>query len=99
MNMRLNCWEVKQCGREIGGQRGDLGVCPAATETRLHGTNNGVNAGRACWVVAGTLCGDRVNGTFARKYETCEQCDFFKLVKQEEGSEHVRSLYLLCRLK
>lgn len=96
---RLNCWEVKLCGREPGGERGDLGTCPAALEATLDGTHGGVNAGRACWIVAGTLCNGKVNGTFAAKYESCEQCDFFNLVKQEEGTEYIRSLYLLCKFK
>ena len=95
----LNCWEVKQCGREQGGKRGDLGVCPASAEKRLHGVHGGVNAGRACWIVAGTLCRGNVQGTFARKYDTCEQCDFFNLVKQEEGRDYVSSLFLICKLK
>ena len=96
---KLNCWEVKQCGREPGGNRNDLGVCPAAREKRLHGANNGINAGRACWVIAGTVCNGTIQGTYAKKYDTCEQCDFFRLVKAEEGREYVTSLMLICRLK
>lgn len=96
---KLNCWEVKQCGREPGGKRVDLGVCPASAETRLNGVHGGINAGRACWVVAGTLCGGKVQGTFAKKYDTCEQCDFFNLIRQEEGADYIRSLFLICRLK
>ena len=54
---RLNCWEFKQCGREPEGLKiGEFGVCPATTETRLHGTHGGVNSGRACWVIAGSMC-------------------------------------------
>ncbi len=92
---KLNCWEVKRCGREPEGKRVDLGVCPSSLETRL----NSINAGRACWVVAGTLCGSKVQGTFARKYATCEQCDFFNLVRQEEGADYISSLFLICKLK
>ena len=97
--MKLNCWEVKQCGREPGGKRNDLGVCPATMEARLNGMHEGTNAGRACWIVAGTLCGGKVQGTFAKKYDSCEQCDFFNLVKLEEGSTFLSSLFLLCKLK
>ena len=33
MSNRLNCWEVKKCGREPGGKSvATLGVCPAASE-------------------------------------------------------------------
>ena len=83
---KLNCWEAKRCGREPGGNRKDLGVCPASVEARLDGIHGGINAGRTCWIVAGTLCGGKVQGTFAKKYDSCEQCDFFSLVKEEEGS-------------
>ena len=62
---KKNCWEFKQCGRQVGGAKAaQLGVCPAATETRLDRMHHGVNGGRACWAVAGTLCGV-VQGTFA----------------------------------
>jgi hypothetical protein len=96
---KLNCWEVKQCGREPGGKRGDLGVCPASVEIRLNGIHGGINAGRACWVVAGTLCHGKVQGTFAKKYDTCEQCDFFNLIRQEERTDYVSSLFLIYKLK
>ncbi len=82
---KLNCWEFKQCGRQPGGSRaGELGVCPAATEGKLDGLHGGKNAGRACWLVAGTLCGGTVQGTFALKYGDCESCDFFRAVKEKE---------------
>jgi hypothetical protein len=45
---KMNCWEFKQCGREPEGSKiSESGVCPATTETRLHGTHGGVNSGRA----------------------------------------------------
>jgi hypothetical protein len=79
-----NCWEVMRCGRGPGSTNGD--VCPAATETRLDGVHGGINAGRACWVIAGTLCVDVIaSGKFARKMETCFNCDFYRLVRKEEG--------------
>lgn len=35
---KLNCWEFKKCGRELGGAHvHDLGVCPATEEKRLDG--------------------------------------------------------------
>ncbi len=82
---KLNCWEFKKCGRQPDGHHvHDLGTCPAALEGRLDGEHDGVNAGRACWAVAGTLCGGMVQGTFAEKYKNCEQCDFYKIVCAEE---------------
>jgi hypothetical protein len=96
---KLNCWEVKRCGREQGGKRPELGVCPAAVEERLDGIHGGKNAGRACWIVAGTLCGGNVQGTFAKKIDSCEACDFFNLVKEEEGNGYLRSSVLFFKLK
>ncbi len=95
---KLNCWEFKKCGREQGGTRKDLGVCPVAVESRLHNEHGGKNAGRTCWVVAGTLCGGEKQGTFAKKYDTCEKCDFYKLVKTEEGPSYTLSIVLLKKL-
>lgn len=84
--MKVNCWEFKKCGREPGGSKAsELGMCPAATESRLDGTNSGSNGGRACWGLAGTLCGGKVQGTFASKVGNCLKCDFYQLVGQEEG--------------
>ena len=97
---RVNCWEVKGCGREPGGKNVQrLGVCPAATDERLSGLHGGKNAGRACWVIAGTLCEGKVQGTFAQKYQDCTQCDFFRQVRMEEGSDYQTSLVLLKKLK
>lgn len=58
-----NCWEFKKCGREKTGD------CPAVTK----------NLGRMCWIVAGTMCGGQVQGTFAKKYKNCLACDYHKL--------------------
>jgi len=63
----MNCWEFKKCGREKGGHNSKtLGVCPAYPD---HGDN--------CARVAGTLCGGKVQGTFAMKIHDCLQCKFF----------------------
>jgi hypothetical protein len=82
---KLHCWEFKGCGRQPGGERTcELGVCPAATDEKLDGLHGGKNAGRACWLVAGTMCEGKVQGTFAQKYGNCEKCDFFKAVMEKE---------------
>lgn len=96
---KQNCWEFKKCGREQGGyMSAQLGVCPSATEARLHGTHEGKFAGRACWVVGGTLCGGKEQGTFAQKYHNCEKCNFYRTVKQEEGGKFVLSVVLINKL-
>ena len=98
--MKENCWDYKKCGREPGGSKaGELGVCSAATETELHGVHGGSKAGRTCWVVAGTLCGGEVQGTFANKFQACEKCDFYLKVRNEEFPDFEYSSTLLSRLK
>ena len=64
----MNCWEFKHCGREKGGSKAkELGVCAAFPD---HGTQ--------CARVAGTLCGGKVQGTFAMKVANCMKCDYYK---------------------
>ena len=85
---KLNCWEIKKCGREPGGEKtDDLGICPAAGDESSNGLNGGYNAGRICWAVAGTFCGGKVQGDFAKKLVSCTTCEVFKRVKEEEGIE------------
>jgi len=97
---KLNCWEVKKCGREPGGARSrELDVCQAATEKRLDRINEGKNAGRTCWAVSGTLCGGKVQGSFAAKMSTCMECEFYKQVKNEEGANLVGVKKILEKLK
>ncbi len=93
---KLNCWEHKKCGRQPGGHKAaELGVCPSAIASDLNGAHGGMNAGRACWVVAGSLCGGKIQGTYAKKLLNCWRCDFMNKVKQEEepmqlGFSHTR---------
>ncbi len=83
---KQNCWEFKQCGREPGGAKvGELGICPATTDASYDGLNGGKNAGRICWAATGTFCAGKVQGTFAEKQVSCQICDLFKKVKEEEG--------------
>ena len=83
-----NCWEFKACGREPDGLNcSDLGVCPAATETKLDAVNRGKNGGRACWAITGTLCKGEVQGVYAQKIGDCMKCDFYRLVQYEEGEK------------
>ena len=97
---KLNCWEFKKCGREPDGVKvHELGICPATTEFRLDGIHEGENSGRACWTIAGSMCGGRVQGSFAHKYGNCVICDFFKKVKEEEGADFTLSSVLLEKLE
>ena len=83
--MKTNCWEAKNCGRHPGGKRAEeFGVCPATTKIEAHGLNRGVNGGRVCWTLGGTLCGGEVQGSFATKLGSCMQCDFYLQVRREE---------------
>ncbi len=85
---KINCWEFKKCGREAGGGTAeDFSICPASIETRLDGVHGGKNAGRACWVVAGTMCKGEPSGTFAQKCKDCGSCDFYSMVKEEEEKD------------
>ncbi|MFZ7104011.1 MAG: two-CW domain-containing protein [Peptococcaceae bacterium] len=83
--MKKNCWEYKKCGREYDGEKSaEYGVCPASIDMRFDGMNDGKNAGRYCWKVAGTFCGGEVQGTFAQKFKDCLKCKFFKEVVNDE---------------
>ncbi len=66
---RTPCWEFMKCGRNVNS---DV-VCPAYP-----------NFGRICWVVAGTFCAGKAQGTFAQKYEDCKKCEFYKKAINKE---------------
>lgn len=53
---------------------GKTSTCPAHSE----------GAGRACWLVAGTMCGGAVQGTAAQKLGNCRNCDFYQKVKAHQ---------------
>ncbi|MBT8371025.1 MAG: protein kinase [Deltaproteobacteria bacterium] len=92
---KINCWQYMKCGREPGGKKASrLGVCPAAADISFDGINDGKNAGRFCWAVAGTFCGGTVQGSFAEKRESCLTCDFFNKVRSEEGSANLQTKFL-----
>ncbi len=79
------------CGREPGGKSAEkLGVCQAACDPNFDGFNRGKNAGRLCWLVAGTFCSGAVQGTFAEKRLSCRNCKFYKMVQDDEGTANLR---------
>ena len=64
----MQCWEYKKCEREKGGAKvKEFGICAAYP-----------NHGRHCARVAGTLCGGKVQGSFAMKVANCMKCDFYR---------------------
>ena len=84
------------CGRQHGGENTrELGVCPAAVYEKLDSAHGGKNAGRVCWVVAGTMCGGEVQGSFAKKYDDCRKCRFYEMVKEEEGANFLITVDLI----
>ncbi|MEJ2696037.1 MAG: hypothetical protein P8013_05260 [Candidatus Sulfobium sp.] len=101
--MKKNCWEFKGCGRQPGGDRKKEGVCPTALMTIYDGINGGENGGRACWMIAGTRCEGKMQGTFAHKVQSCTECDFYRAVTDEEGQELKLPLEILedmlCKLE
>ncbi|PIS38274.1 MAG: hypothetical protein CO150_03615 [Nitrospirae bacterium CG_4_9_14_3_um_filter_53_35] len=97
--MKKNCWEYMKCDRGPDeGKAETLGLCPAANEVRLNGVHGGMNAGRACWVVPGTCCDDFGTHDAGTVFKTCTDCDFYKLVKQEEHPKFIFSGVLLKNL-
>jgi hypothetical protein len=90
---KVNCWEYKKCGREPNGAKVvELGECPATVETKLNGVHGGINAGRSCWAIVGTMCGGKVQDSITEKGENCPRCDFFKLVYKEESNKFLFGL-------
>lgn len=86
---KINCWEYWKCGREIGGTREqEMGACPVVKNYTHSGRNSGRVGGRICWEVFETFC-HLLDGTHAKELMNCMQCDFFILVKSEEGEAFV----------
>ncbi len=80
-HVKLNCWEHLQCSYGPESEH----PCPVVMDETSNGVNEGRYAGRICWTVPNTYCTDESMGQFAEKRETCFSCDFYRLVKNEEG--------------
>jgi len=92
---KINCWEFMGCGLHIksgfiGGSEAVL--CPACGDKQRKGLHGGKNAGRACWLVSGTLCGGTKQGTAKQKHDICIPCDFYALVIDEENGNEITPL-------
>ena len=71
-----NCWEIKNCGRQAGGDKvAELGECVASRE----------GLGHSCWAVAGTLCGGEVQGSVREKHGNCLTCEVFGAYNRMTG--------------
>jgi len=66
----MNCWEFKKCGREVTGD------CPAVTKKQ----------GTMCWMVAGTMCGGKPQGTFVEKVGNCKKCDYYLYTQEQKAA-------------
>jgi len=82
----LNCWEIKKCERQKGGKKvNELGECIASKE----------RMGHSCWVVAGTLCSGKIQGTFAQRNRFCISCKVYHLYNRSSGKlgKLVKNMY------
>jgi hypothetical protein len=85
MPRKLNCWQFKNCGREKGGIMAEkLGECPVSSTMRYDGLNDGIGAGRACWMVPSNGC--RGHGCNWWRNRQCHECEFYQRVVFEEES-------------
>ena len=81
MDQLPDCWDIKNCGRESGGNKvPEFGECPASVQ----------KMGHSCWVLAGTFCGGEVQGTFAQKEQNCMGCEVFKRYVRSFGTDKAR---------
>jgi hypothetical protein len=97
---KLNCWEYTKCEMQPGGEKAKIhGPCPAAVDERVNGFNGGMNAGRACWAIAGTYCGGTPKGIYALKLKDCLACDFHELVIKEENKNYKNVSILFKKIK
>ncbi|MCG8635405.1 MAG: protein kinase [Desulfobacterales bacterium] len=87
----VNCWEFMNCGRNPDDAEGrNCDSCPATRSSSLDGLNEGKKAGRACWLVAGTFCSNRISGSFAEKIDSCMECEFYRHVNRDSGQTRLR---------
>ncbi len=84
---KANCWEFRNCGRQPGGENvEELGLCAAATNSIMEGVHDGEKGGRVCWIMVGTQCGQDAAASPDKRKRACMSCDFYNMVKQQEGA-------------
>jgi hypothetical protein len=91
--MKMNCWDFNNCGREHGGRNVEkYGKCHSIQYKSFNGINGGLFGGRYCWHITGTYQ-DReptCKTLLKKNIESCDYCDFYLLVKKEEGENFVQ---------
>ena len=96
----LNCWEKTECGLQPGGYRvREHGICPVAIATKANSIHGGVNGGRACWAIEGTITFCKVQCKQDQNISSCEECDFYREVKSQEGFSYLQPGEILSRMK
>ena len=76
MDSIKNCWEIKNCGRQRGGNNAaELGECIVSKE----------KLGHSCWAVFGTLCGGKLQGSAVEKGRNCIHCEVYKMYQRTIG--------------
>jgi len=89
--MKINCWDFNQCGREHGGKNIEkLGKCHSIKYKSFNGINGGLFGGRYCWHIAGTFQDGEPTCIQLGKIESCDICEFYLKVKEEEGDNFVQ---------
>ena len=48
-----------------------------------------------CWLIAGTMCGERPQGKFIDKYGFCTECEFFQDVIGDDPVRKLRELVII----
>lgn len=89
--VRLNCWQFMGCKfnnnfiniRMLNNN--DSETCPVLFNEKYNGINNGLNAGRICWLVLNTRCYGYLQKDYCQKIMICSTCEFYNLVKEEES--------------
>ena len=55
-----------------------------------------------CWQIAGTFCGGKVQGAFAKKYDNCSKCEVFKEATSEpvyQIGEHFNNMMHVLEIR
>jgi hypothetical protein len=90
----INCWEYIRCGRELGGNNTtESGVCPASTHTLADGFLGGVNGGRACYFIMGTLCCGEVDLNIDKNSKNCTKCSFREKLQKKHAHILKQTIY------
>jgi len=58
-----------------------LGECPVASAMKFDGRNDGIAAGRACWMISGGGCSKRLRHS---RSNCCVNCEFYQRVMFEQ---------------